>query len=260
MIDIHCHPLAGVDDGAKTFETSLEMCRIAAADGVTHLVATPHCSYNYSFDPQVNRAKVEELQAAVGDAPRLLLGCDFHLSLDNVRQLSENQKAYTVNATSYLLVEFPDHFIPEQLERVLFDVQMQNLTPILTHPERNPVFRRRPELLHRWVSRGCLAQVTAKSFVGGFGSTAERQSLEWLQMNLVHFFASDAHDTHYRPPILSECYQKVAQTCGESTAERLLRTNPQAVIEGRQLGPQPDPIAYAAPKRKWGWLSFLRRK
>lgn len=260
MIDIHCHPLAGVDDGAKTFETSLEMCRIAAADGVTHLVATPHCSYNYSFDPKVNLSKLEELQTAVGEVPRLLLGCDFHLSFDNVRQLSENPKAYTVNATSFLLVEFPDHFIPEQLERVLFEIQMENLTPIITHPERNPVFRRRPELLHRWVMRGCLAQVTAKSFTGGFGSEAKRLSAEWLQMNLVHFFASDAHDTQFRPPILSECFQQVAQISGQEVANRLLCANPEAVINGRPLGPQPEPLAYSKPKRKRGWLSFLLRK
>jgi protein-tyrosine phosphatase len=260
MIDIHSHPLTGVDDGAKDFDTSVEMCRIAAADGVTHLVATPHYSYSYPFNPEVNRAKLAELKAAVGNLPQLLLGCDFHLSFDNVRELVKNPRAYTINATAYLLVEFPDHFIPEQIERVLFDVQMDSLIPILTHPERNPVFRRRPQLLYHWVARGCLAQVTAKSFLGGFGSEAERLSVEWLQMNLVHFLASDAHDTHYRPPILSQCYQKVVQISGPETAERLLRTNPRAVIEGHDLAPQPEPVGYTKPKRKWRWLSFLQRR
>src|SRR5260370_42170052 len=86
LIDIHCHPLAGVDDGAKNLEMSIAMCRIAAADGITHLVATPHCNYQYQFQPELNKKKVEELQAAAGKTPKLLLGCDFHLSYENIRQ------------------------------------------------------------------------------------------------------------------------------------------------------------------------------
>ena len=74
MIDIHCHPLAGVDDGPEAFEMSVAMGKMAAADGVTHLVATPHCNYRYPFDPEVNQAKIRELEAAIGDAPQLLLG------------------------------------------------------------------------------------------------------------------------------------------------------------------------------------------
>src|SRR6516162_11738731 len=73
MIDIHCHPLPGLDDGAKTLEDAVEMCRMAAADGITHLVATPHCNYEYPFRPEENQAKLARLQAEVGDVPNLLL-------------------------------------------------------------------------------------------------------------------------------------------------------------------------------------------
>src|SRR5713226_1644682 len=84
MIDIHCHPLSGVDDGAESFATSVAMCQVAAADGITHLVATPHCNYRYEFQPEVNQKRIEELQAAVGKVPKLLLGCDFNLSYENI--------------------------------------------------------------------------------------------------------------------------------------------------------------------------------
>lgn len=258
MVDIHCHPLSEVDDGARTFEVSVDMCRMAAADGITHLVATPHCNYKYKFRPEINRARVAEVQAAIGEKPKLLLGCDFHLSYENIRQLLDHREDFTINGTSYVLVEFGDQFIPEQIDRVFYEIECAGLTPILTHPERNAVFHRKPELLYHWATRGCLVQVTAKSFTGGFGSRAQHFSELWLDQNLIHFFASDAHDLKYRPPILSECYKKLAASKGEDLADLLLNKNPEAVINGRPLPPGLQPIAPGQSKRKRGWFSFLR--
>jgi protein-tyrosine phosphatase len=257
MIDIHSHPLWGVDDGAKTFEDAVAMCQIAAKDGTTHLVATPHCNYIYTFNPDVNRQKIAELQSAVGEAPKLLLGCDFHLSYDNIQKILETPSDFTINNSSYLLVEFPDQFIPEQLDRVFYEIQVAGLTPIITHPERNPVFARKSGLLYHWVTHGCLVQVTAQSYSGRFGRPALRLAEAWLERNLIHFFASDAHDVKYRPPMLSECYRKVADSQGEETAQRLLTKNPEAVIRGTPMPPHPPPIASSKPEPKRRWFSFL---
>jgi protein-tyrosine phosphatase len=257
MIDIHCHPLADVDDGAETFETSVEMCKLAAADGITHLVATPHCNYTYQFRPEINRRKLEELQAAVGDTPKLLLGCDFHLSYENIRQLIEDRAHFTINQSSYVLVEFGEHFIPEHMDRVFYEVQVAGLIPILTHPERNPVVQRQPELLPHWVTRECLAQVTAMSLTGGFGAEVQSLSRDWLERNLIHFVASDAHNTQYRPPLLSACYKQVTEARGQEVADLLFRKNPEAVINGKPLGPQPEPLGPQPSKRKRKWFSIL---
>jgi protein-tyrosine phosphatase len=259
MIDIHCHPLAGVDDGADTFEVSVEMCRMAAADGITHLVATPHHNYNYVYDLEGNRKKLAELQAAVGDSPKLLLGCDLHLSYDNFQELIEKRSSFTINNTQYILVEFGDHFIPQQLDRVFYELQCAGLVPILTHPERNPVFRRKPDLLSHWVERGCLVQVTAKSYVGGFGSSIRQLAERWLDYNLIHFFASDAHSLNSRPPVLSSCYEKAAAAKGKETAERLLVENPRVVIEGRPWPAQPPVVETAEREPKKSWWAFWRR-
>lgn len=257
MIDIHSHPLWEVDDGAATFEDALAMCKMAAEDGTTHLVATPHCNYTYPYNVEINRQKLAELQAAAGESPQLLLGCDFHLSYDNLQQVAETPQDFTINRGSYLLVEFPDQFIPEQMDRVFYDMQAQGLTPIITHPERNPVFGRQSGLLHHWVTTGCLAQVTAQSYTGRFGQFPQRLAEGWLAANLVHFFASDAHDVKYRRPMLSACYRKVAEAMGEETAARLLEKNPEAVINDRPLPPQPAPIEPAKQQQKRSWLSFL---
>jgi protein-tyrosine phosphatase len=258
MIDIHCHPLAGVDDGARDFEMSVAMCKVAAADGIIQLVATPHCNYKYPFQPDMNKTKLAELQAAIGEAPKLLLGCDFHLSYDNIRKLLENRAQFTINNTSYVLAEVGDHFVPEQLDRVFYEVQCAGLTPILTHPERNPVVQRKPELLYHWVTRGCLVQVTAKSYTGGFGRRAQHFSELWLEQNLIHFLASDAHDLDHRPPVLSACYRRVAETMGQEKADLLFHKNPEAVIKGQPLLPGPEPLGPEHVKRKRSWLSFFR--
>jgi len=234
------------------------MCRISAADGVTHVVATPHYNYTYTFDLDVNRLLLAELQVKVGDQPKLLLGCDFHLSYDNIQICVENSKAFTINGTDYLLVELPDQFIPDHLSRVYYDIQVAGLKPIITHPERNPLLQRHPELLQDWVSHGCLVQVTAQSYMGGFGSKARKFTEKLLDTGPIHFFASDAHDVKRRPPLLSRCYRKVAKAKDKEIADLLFQTNPEAVINGHPLPPQPEWGEMQDDGRKRRWFSFRR--
>lgn len=259
MVDIHCHPLFGVDDGPDAFELSLAMVKMAAADGITHLVATPHCNYRFPFNPETNQAKIDELQQAAGPLPKLLMGCDFHLSYENIQQLLEKRVTFTINATHYLLIELDEHFVPQQFDQVLYDIQVAGFIPIVTHPERNPVFVRHPSLLSKWVNQGCLVQVTAQSYTGRFGRTALELAERWFEHNLIHFFATDAHDDKYRPPLLSPCYDKVVANWGRPTAERLLVKNPEAVVNGQPLPPQPQPIDMHAVKPKRSWLSIFGR-
>ena len=234
MIDIHSHPLWEVDDGAESFEIALEMCKMAAADGITHMVATPHSNYRYPFDPEVNQRKIAEIQQALGEAPKMLLGCDFHLSYENIKHLLDGGKScYTINRTKYLLVELDEHFIPQQLDQVFYDLQIAGYIPIITHPERNALIRRKTDLVRKWVNQGCLVQVTAQSYEGGFGSTSLALAEEWLSQNLVHFLATDAHDPKRRPPILSTCYQKLA----ENYRGRNGRAPPGRESQGGDRGP-----------------------
>ncbi|MGH9451241.1 MAG: tyrosine-protein phosphatase [Terriglobia bacterium] len=258
MIDIHCHPLYETDDGAKSFEISVDMLRMAAEDGITHLVATPHCNFTYRYDPEANLEKLAKLREAVGETPQLMLGCDFHLSYENVQRLTGKGVSYSVNGTQYLLVEFDNHFIPELMDNVFYEIQVAGFTPILTHPERNEVCRKKLQNLYNWVARGCLVQVTAQSYTGGFGSEPGRAVERLLDLNLVHVVASDAHDTRHRPPLLSPAYRKMAEERGGELAERLFVKNPEAVIHGSPLPPAPPP---ASPEARSGkkWWSFLKR-
>ncbi len=238
-------------------EVAIEMCKLSGEDGVTHLVATPHSNYTFTFDPALNRQLIAEIQEKVGDKPKLLLGCDFHLSYDNIQNCEQNSKDFTINQSSYLLVELPDQFIPEHITRVYYEIQVAGLKPIITHPERNGLIQRKPELVEQWVSSGCLVQVTAQSYTGAFGTKARKFSENLLNNGLVHFFASDAHDVQRRPPILSECYRKLAEEKGEEVADLVMRKNPEAVIDGLPLPVQPDWGGDEGDSRKRSWYSFL---
>jgi len=114
MIDIHCHLLPDVDDGAKSWEVTLEMCRMAAADGTTHIVATPHANFEYRYDRAAHVALLNEVRTHIADLGinlALTLGCDFHLSFENIEDALANPTRYTIGDTRYLLIELSEYTI-----------------------------------------------------------------------------------------------------------------------------------------------------
>jgi protein-tyrosine phosphatase len=238
MIDIHHHLLFGLDDGSKDIETSVAMAEMAAADGITHIVCTPHANSQYKFDPAVNQQKLEELRARLDNKITLGLGCDFHLSFENIQDALKNPAKYTINHKQYLLVEFPDLAIPQQMNDVFYEFLVAGIQPIITHPERNLTIQKNPRRLDEWIERGCLVQVTASSLTGRFGRLAASFSRTLLEENKVHFLATDAHNLQSRPPHLKEAFYHVAKQYGAETAERLCVSNPHAAFFGEHL---PDP-------------------
>jgi protein-tyrosine phosphatase len=245
MIDIHHHLLPGLDDGARTLDVSLAMAEIAIADGITHIVCTPHSSHRYFFDPERNATLFAELQDAVttrfGDAITLGLGCDFHLMYDNIEDAQRHPTRYTINGHNYLLVEFPDSAISPNTPQTFYQLSLSGMTPIITHPERNPILARQPERMAEWLNAGALIQVTASSLTGRFGQQAERSAHWLLDHRWVHFLATDAHDIESRPPRLRPAFDWVAGQYDAATAERLCIANPRAVFYGEALGQQPEP-------------------
>ena len=250
MIDVHYHLIYGIDDGPKTIEGSLELAKASIAEGVTHIVATPHASERYPFQPELSRERLAELQQLLGDQITLGLGCDFHLSFENIEDLARNPATYTINGKQYLLVEFPDFGISPQTTTHFFEMQTAGLVPILTHPERNPTLMSDIEQLAEWLSRGCLVQVTAASLTGRFGSRARDKSMEMLRRNWVHLIASDAHDVNGRAPQMAAAYAVLKENFGAAVAQQLCVQNPRAVFYGEELPPQAAPQAdFAEPPR-----------
>ena len=256
MVDIHHHLLWGLDDGARDLEMSVAMAKASAADGVTHVVCTPHANGQYEFDPAANQARVAELQArldAEGVALRVGLGCDFHLSYDNIVDAKADPSRFSVNGLGYLMVEIPDYGIPPGMTETFYELQLAGLTPVLTHPERNPTLQADQTRLGEWMRGGVLVQVTGDSVTGKMGRTAEKIAHGLLAKRWVHFLATDAHNVSSRPPRLSQARDIVAKRYGREYAESLVTANPRAVFDGKPFEPVEEPIdLYEAFKpRSW---------
>jgi protein-tyrosine phosphatase len=243
QVDIHCHLLPGIDDGAKSWEEMLAMAKMAVEDGTETIICTPHQLGSFTF------RKGEEIRALVAEAQgvldengidlKVLPGADVRIDSDMIARLRSGDCVTLGDHRKHVLLELP-HELYLPLEPVLSQLASLRMVGILSHPERNQGILRQPDLLPGLVAAGCLMQVTAESVMGVFGS-ASRELSEWmLRQNLVHFLASDGHGPRRRKPLLSEGMRRVAEIVGEPTAVALCDTNPRAVAEGRSVNVLPS--------------------
>ncbi len=242
MIDIHCHILPEVDDGPNSWDVAVEMCRLAAADGITHTVATPHANDRYVYDRAYLSALLDQLRARAATAPQFSLGCDFHLSFENLERVLENPHNFTIGETNYLLIELSNYSIPTQLADCFRRLGDRGLTPILTHPERNPILQQSPQRVLEYAEQGCLVQVTASSLTGFWGERPEIIAHWLLDRSAVHVLASDAHESRRRLPVLSEARKVATQIVGTEYADALVEGNPAAIVKGMPIPFCPRPV------------------
>jgi protein-tyrosine phosphatase len=253
MIDIHTHVLPGLDDGAGTLEQGFEMVKLAAANGTTDLVATPHSNAQFQFNEDRIEEAFRALSARSAGLINLFRGCDCHLTLQNLEDALDHPTKYTINRSRYLLVELPDFLGPsvvwEQLKALIF----ARICPIITHPERNVSMQLDMSRLKQWVQGGCLIQVTGQAFLGRFGPVARRAAESLMDADMVHFVASDAHDCADRPPDLSKAQEHVRSRWGQARARSLFIDNPAAAISDEPI------VRESHSKRRFPFFSFSRK-
>ena len=236
MIDIHCHILPGIDDGPEKMETTLEMLRMAADDGITHIIATPHYRCQdvltmQDIDDRVSLVRKEMEKS--GMTIRLSAGADIRLTYELISCLSRRALP-TINGSRYFLLELPD-FLPPHFDEFIFESRIKGYVPIITHPERNHSLLASPRRSEVLREAGALLQLTAMSITGEFSRQIKKYSLQLLKMGCVDFVASDAHSTKRRVPVLSRAYGEVSKMLDEDAAQRMFVDNPKAVIENREL-------------------------
>lgn len=217
MIDIHCHILPGVDDGAQSLSDSIDMARKAVQQGIHKIVATPHHMNNsYENSKRSIIARVKELNEALREEK---IGLEI-LPGQEVRVHGEMLEGYEtgeilpVNHTPYILVEFPSNHVPRYTEKLFYDLQMKGLIPVIVHPERNQEIIERSDILYQLVKKGALTQITAASLCGDFGKKIRNFSLQLIEANLTHLIASDAHNITNRGFKMREAFGVVGQKYG----------------------------------------------
>ena len=243
MIDIHCHILPGIDDGAKHMQASLDMARHASNhDGITHIIATPHHrNGSYHNEKHDIIALVDQLNEAIEkeNIPVTILpGQETRINGDMVEDY-ENEKLLTLNDSGkYLFVELPSNHIPRYTKQLLFELQLKGIVPIIVHPERNSEIIENPGRLYGLVKDGALTQVTAASVTGLFGKKIKQFSLKLIEHSLAHFIASDAHNITNRSFHLRKAYEEIEFQFGIGV-RHMLQENPEYLIKGENIMVEP---------------------
>jgi protein-tyrosine phosphatase len=228
VIDLHCHILPGLDDGPSSLEEALEMCRIAVADGIRTIVATPHMLNGmFQVDRQAVLESVQEICRALRQESiplQVLPGADVHLDQSVPACLEQGELVTLADLGRHLLLELPQDTVPEGVGELLFQIQLKGVTPIITHPERNIAIQQNP--------------------------------IRLLESGTVHLVSTDAHNTDRRSPKLSEARNVVEEEAGRDEAERIFQERPARILEGVHVE-VPEPLADRDPAQKR--RSFWRR-
>lgn len=250
MIDLHCHILPGIDDGPKTREEAIAMCRLAHADGCRAMVATPHQRRGrwWNSDRAAIAELAKDLQAALGTQMRILVGGEVHVDSELLAEVGKLPEGgiCTLAGSRYLLIELDDRGRAGEAISLVHELAVAGWIPVVAHPEFIPWLAGDLDLTARLVSLGARMQVTAMSVTGDFGKGPQADTHALLEAGLAHFVASDCHGTQRRPPGLRRAYQMIAARWGADLAKRLVSDNPRAVVQNRPLAVVERPEASEA--------------
>jgi len=252
FVDIHCHLLPGIDDGAKSWDDALAMARLAVDDGTTTIIATPHQlgSFGHNDGDDIRRL-VAELQRRLIDAQiplKVLAGADVRIESYMVERITAGDVLTLGDHRRHVLLELP-HELYFPIDPVLEELARRKLAGILSHPERNAGILRQSGVLAPLVEAGCLMQITAGSLCGGFGAICQ-EFAEWmLSQRLVHFVATDAHSPRSRRPLMRRAFERICELTDIETATDLCSRNPSRVVNGHNV---PSGERTSVPtKRRW---------
>jgi protein-tyrosine phosphatase len=253
VIDLHCHVLAGIDDGPETIEGSLALARAAERAGVRTLVATPHVSSHYPNGPDTILQLVDELSGLLANAG---IGIEVRpgaeVAMTRVAEIELTQiPRLRLGDGEWLLLEPPFAPVAPALEMIVSELQRDGNRILLAHPERCAAFHRDPRLLGSLVRGGVLTSITAGSLVGRFGNTVRRFALELMREELAHNVTSDAHDVSNRAPGLRE---ELAEAGLAPLTEWLTEAVPAAILDGGEIPARPAvTVLDVGAKRRTRW-------
>ena len=238
MIDIHCHLLYGVDDGADTIAETLEMAKLAYDNGTRVIAVTPHSNTPGSkrnFWSDGLRERFIEVKSAIKEAgiPIQILSGQEIFAKGEISELLKNGDLITLNGSRYPLIEFPFKERSENVFNKLGAVIAEGYVPIIAHPERYSFVTESFDSLLKLKKMGCLLQINTGSLEGNFGRGAKMNARKMLNNRAVDVVASDGHSPFMRTPILSDAHEYISEKYSTELADRLLLRNPKAILENK---------------------------
>ena len=240
MIDLHCHLLPGVDDGSKSMDISLKLATDAVKDGIDYALLTPHhmngvyLNHKQSVIQQTQEFQVELDRHKI--PLKVFPGQEVRINGDLLTALDQDDILFADEGRRYLMLEFPDDDVPSYTSNMVYELMQRGIIPVIVHPERNTKIMKQPNLLYELLSRGCLSQITAGSYVGIFGHKVQKFSKQLIQSGQVYIFASDAHNLPNRKYEMTNAFAKLGNEFGNDYVSRF-NENAKKIINGDDLLP-----------------------
>ena len=256
LVDMHCHLLAGLDDGPATMEDALEMCAIAQAEGVRLMAAGAHQNERWKdVTPDRIRTATTLLESALRAAgsPMSVFPCgEVMAHPETHRHWQEGKLLSVADRKQFMLLEMP-HGVFVDLIPTVKSLRKMGIRPILAHPEREREYLHEPDLIEAMIEAGCLVQVSSASVTDPKNPADEQALKSWFQRGIVHVLGSDGHSPRRRVPRLAAAYRQVTSWIGPAQADRIASSNGLAVVHGLPLRiPKPKPARTAS----WWFLSM----
>ena len=239
MVDIHCHIVPEVDDGAWDMDAAMEMARLAVKSGVRRIIATPHFRGKpehleavryivHQFKRLESNIKRERLEL------ELIPGMEV-LCVPETMALARMGQLPTLGNSRYVLTEFYFDASWEFMDATLRELRQCGYMPVVAHPERYGAVQRDPELARSWFARGIVLQINKGSVLGAFGRRAEDTALRLLYRGTAHVIASDAHTPEIRTTDMGPVRQWAREHLGREYTKILLEDNPGRISRGRPV-------------------------
>lgn len=241
MIDLHCHYLPGIDDGAQTLEESLDLARAAVDAGITTAVMTPHVHpgryENINSSIVKLCAAFQRVLVHRGIPLDIRAGGEVRISSDIMPMVEENEIPFLGQVDGYriMLLEFPHSHLILGGDKLVSWLLARRIRPLIAHPERNKDVMRNIDKIGAFVEMGCMLQLTGASVIGQFGKPAQQCARQLIERNWATVVATDAHNLKHRPPNLDLAYKALTELGGESLARQLTQDTPAKIVGSSRL-------------------------
>lgn len=250
MIDIHNHVLPGLDDGARHWEESLAMARMALEDGIQEVVCTPHWRLGIFGNTRsliLKRLKVFRKQLSEHEIPLTVHpGSELHIDATLLGKIKKEELCTLADNGHYAMIELPMEILPQKMEDFFWAFLSEEITPVLAHTERYPFLLQEPGILYDWVQMGILTQISASSLLGRYGPKLERFAVQLMEHGMAHIIATDAHGIKIRRPKMNSGRKVAEKVLGRDMAREMVWGTPKRILEARPVITT-EPIPFRNP-------------